>query len=292
MPELTNPASTGGAGPAFETLVGAGFLASLLVQGAPLALGVGTLKIVHLQGGHLGFETDDYVLEAVTLTGQRNKAVVQAKRTFTLGASDQESVQVLVRAFGDFRRSAFDQAQDVIVLVTSSLSAKVTRGLRTLLDCSRASLSSDDLLRRLGLPGYLGAEASKCYQAIVSTLQAGSRPLPDAEEIWRFLRHFHVLTLDLDVTNGMAETLIRSLLTASTPNGDPAVAESTWNELITVALRRAGTATSFLRENLPKTTLDRHSRPNSFPISVARLRETSRSLSVIWTLQPFCFGRV
>lgn len=276
MAELANPVSTGGSGPAFETLVGAGFLASLLVQGAPLALGSGTLKMVHLQGAHLGFETDDYVLEAVMSNGQSNKAIVQAKRTFTLRTSDQESVQVLIRALADFRRPAFNQAQDVIVLVISSLSAKIARGLRTLLDCSRASLSSDDMVRRLNLPAYLGAEASKCYQAIVSTLQTNCNPSPDADEVWRFLRHFHVLTLDLDVPHGMTETLIRSLLTASTPNRDSEAAESTWNELIIAALRNAGAATSFRREDLPKTTLERQNRPTGFSTGIARLQEDTK----------------
>src|SRR5271154_6461181 len=112
MCEPTSPASTGGAGTAFENLVGAAFLATLLVRGAPLALGAGTLEVVHLQAGHLGYSTDDFLLEAAGLNG-RSKAVVQAKRTFVLSQNDSECVQTLARAFTDFRNQPnFDQARD------------------------------------------------------------------------------------------------------------------------------------------------------------------------------------
>jgi hypothetical protein len=49
----SNPNATGSAGTAFETKVAAACL-TLLTRGAPLCLGAGTLRSVHLQAGHLG----------------------------------------------------------------------------------------------------------------------------------------------------------------------------------------------------------------------------------------------
>ncbi|HUB66891.1 MAG TPA: hypothetical protein VL981_05340 [Candidatus Methylacidiphilales bacterium] len=152
MCQLTNPASTGNAGPAFETVVGAAFLATLLVRGAPLALGAGTLDAVHFQAGHLGQATEDFLLEATTPSGQRDKALVQVKRSFVLSETNDECVQTVKRAFSDFQNQAlFNQDRDVVALVTSSLSARLVRGLRTLLDCARAATSSEDMIRRLEL---------------------------------------------------------------------------------------------------------------------------------------------
>ena len=143
MCQTKNPASTGQAGPAFETLVGVAFLATLLARGAPLGLSAGTLDAVHLQAGHLGRATEDFLLEATSLSGQKDKAAIQLKRSFVLSRS---SVQTIRRAFSDFQNpKLFNQNPDVVALVTSSLSARLVRGLRTLLDCARAVTSSEDM---------------------------------------------------------------------------------------------------------------------------------------------------
>ena len=159
---VSNPAATGSAGPAFETKVAAAFLTLLLTRGAPLCLGAGTLRSVHLQAGHLGVGwcTDDLLLEATDARSEPMKAALQVKRAFSLSAANSECVQTLRGALADFRNSAqFDQQRDVVALVTSSLSAKLARGLRTLLDCARASITAADMVRRLAIPGYLGKPA-------------------------------------------------------------------------------------------------------------------------------------
>ena len=153
---VSNPAATGSAGPAFETKVAAGCLTLLLTRGAPICLGTGTLRSVHLQAGHLGlgWRTDDLLLEATNAASESMKAALQPKRAFSLSETDSECVQTLRGALADFRNSAqFDQQRDVVALVTSSLAAKLARGLRTLLDCARASVNATDMARRLAIPG-------------------------------------------------------------------------------------------------------------------------------------------
>src|SRR5713101_1713862 len=111
----TNPTATGSAGAAFEASVGAACLTLLLTRGAPLCLGAGTLKSVHLQAGHLGqgWRTDDILLEATDAGGERAKAALQAKRAFVISASDEECVKTFRGALADFRNSTqFDQTQD------------------------------------------------------------------------------------------------------------------------------------------------------------------------------------
>ena len=149
---VSNPAATGSAGPAFETKVAAACLTLLLTRGAPLCLGAGTLRSVHLQAGHLGLGwfIDDLPLEATDAGGKPMKAALKVKRAFSLSATDSECVKTLRGALDDFRNSTqFDQQRDVVAVVTSSLSAKLARGLRTLLDCARASITAADMARRL-----------------------------------------------------------------------------------------------------------------------------------------------
>jgi hypothetical protein len=275
---VSNPAATGSAGPAFETKVAAACLTLLLTRGAPLCLGAGILRTVHLQAGHLGLGwcTDDLLLEATDTSGEPIKAALQAKRAFSLSADDSECVKTLRGALADFRNSGqFDQQRDVVALVTSSLSAKLARGLRTLLDCARASQSAADMARRLAIPGYLGKPALGYNKTIVEILAGADGGAPCDEELWLFLRRFHVVDLDLNVPSGFTETMLRALLAATLPDGDPSAVDATWNELVTTALFDAGRAMSYTREKLPAAILERHARATEYSHGISRLLEDS-----------------
>ena len=275
---LSNPAATGPAGPAFEVKVGAACLTLLLTRGAPLCLGAGTLHTVHLQAGHLdlGWHTDDILLEAANAAGEQMKAALQAKRAFSLGVNE-ECVKVLHGALADFRNTAqFDQKRDVVGLVTSSLSATLARGLRTLLDCARASTSAADLARRLAIPQYLGKPALEYYNSIREALAGAEVGAPTDDELWSFLCRFHVVDLDLNVGAGLTETMMRSLIAATLPDGDSSIANATWNELVTLALSDGGSAMSYTREKLPQHILQRHSKATGYPIGVSRLLEDTQ----------------
>lgn len=275
---VSNPAATGSAGPAFETKVGAACLTLLLTRGAPLCLSTGTLRCVHLQAGHLGLGwcTDDLLLEATDAGGEPMKAALQVKRAFSLSTEDLECVKTLRGALADFRNSAqFDQQRDVVALVTSSLSAKLARGLRTLLDCARASLSAADMARRLAIPGYLGKSALGYHKTIGEILASAEGGAPSDVELWQFLRCFQVVDLDLNVANGFTETMLRALLAATLPDGDPSAVDATWNELVATALFDAGRAMSYTREKLPAAILQRHARATEYSHGISRLLEDS-----------------
>jgi hypothetical protein len=275
----TNPTATGSAGAAFEASVGAACLTLLLTRGAPLCLGTGTLKSFHLQAGHLGqgWQTDDILLEATDPRGEQTKAALQVKRAFVISASDDECVATFRGALADFRNSAqFDQDRDAIGVVTSSLSAKLARGVRTLLDCARASASAEDMARRLAIPGYLGKAALAYFHTIKEILAGADGGAPTDDETWRFLSCFHIIDVDLNVGGGLTETLLRSLLTATLPDNDPAAAASTWNELVALAVSDAGRAMSYTREKLPRNLLEHHNRLTGYSAGVARLLEDTR----------------
>lgn len=275
----SNPTATGSAGAAFETKVAAACLTLLLARGAPLCLGTGTLGRVHLQAGHLdqGRCTDDLLLEATDANGQSVKAAIQVKRAFAFSTKeDSDCVKTLRGALSDFRNTAqFDQQRDVVALVTSSLSAKLARGLRTLLDCARASLDADDMARRLAIPKYLGKPALGYHKTIVEVLTGAEEGAPSDEEVWRLLRCFQVVDLDLNVEGGFTETMMRTLLASTLPDEDSSAVDATWNELVAIALSDAGRARSYTRDSLPSAVLQRHDRPTEFSHGVSRLLEDS-----------------
>lgn len=273
---VSSPAATGSAGSAFETKVAAGCLTILLTGGAPLCLGTGTLRLVHLQAGHLGWRTDDLLLEATNSAGAPMKAALQVKRSFALSETDEDCVQTLRNALADFRNAAlFDQQRDFLGLVTSSLSAKLARGFRTLLDCARASINAADMARRLAIPGYLGKPAFEYYKTIRTIFAGADGESASDDELWQFLRCYQAIDLDLNVAGGFAETMLRSLLVATLPDGNRAAADTTWNELIVLALADAGSARSLTRETLPQALLRLHTKATGFSHGISRLLEDS-----------------
>ena len=277
MEIITSPSATGGTGPDFEFKVGAACLTLLLTGGAPFFLETGTVNAVHFQTKYLGWQTDDILLVVVDGKGLNRKAAIQIKRAFVLSEKDEESAETLRRAFADFRNpSLFSQNHDVVGLITSNLSAKLVRGLRTLLDCARASTDSADMVRRLQIPGYLGKPTLDYYNNIVAILRDSSGSQPTDEEIWRFLCRFNVVDCDLNVEHGFIETMMRSLLAITARDNNSAVADATWNTLCTLAATRTGTASSYTLEKLPEPLLQQHNHASGYPAGALRLLEDTR----------------
>jgi len=233
-----------------------------------------------MQAGHLdaGWNTDDFLLEATNLAGQPVKAALQVKRAFSLTGTDKECVTVLQGALSDFRNSAqFNQDRDAIAIVTSSLSARLARGVTTLLDCARASSSAQDMARRIAIHDYLTETARGYLQTIRNVLASAQGGAPDETELWRFLCRLHIVDLDLNDSDarGLTETFMRALLAATTADGDAAAAESTWRELINLAASDAGRAMSYTRDKLPAHIIKRHERPTGFSSGISLLIEHS-----------------
>src|SRR5690606_20285601 len=98
---------------------------------------------------------------------------------------------------------------------------------------------------------------------------------PSDNELWQFLRRFHVVDLDLNVPSGFNETMLRALLDATLPDNDPSAVDATWNELVATALSDAGKAMSYTREALPPAVLQRHGRATEYCHGISRLLEDS-----------------
>jgi hypothetical protein len=107
------------------------------------------------------------------------------------------------------------------------------------------------MARRLAITDYLGKPALGYKNTIREIFASAEGGAPSDEEMWRFLRRFHVVDLDLNVAGGLTETMMRSLLAATLPDGDANAADATWKELVTLALSDAGCAMSYTRERLP-----------------------------------------
>lgn len=271
--EAVSPAATGGEGTIFEHKVGAVCLATLLTGGQPFFLEAASLREVHLQTGHQGRNTDDIALTAIARDGTVRKALIQVKRSLTVSGKNGEFSDTIKKAFEDFRQEGrFNPNHDIVGIITSSLAANHARALTNLLDCARASLDTADFLGRLALKGYLGKPTSKDFEVIKSILGMVDQA-PDDEGVWRFLRSLRITDIDLHQDNGLLETCVQSLLTATCMT--PGDAAETWRQLRVIASDGTVRAQSFTRERLPEELQRRHSKATGYGDGLTRLLDAS-----------------
>lgn len=252
-PAVSSPFSTGGGGTQFEQLVNAYWLTQLLVHGIPPIVTKGRVAVVHFQTEHLGWNTDDFLVEADVGPGPSRRIAGQVKRDFTVSASDDDCKKAISDFWKDYKNPAvFDPARDCFVLVVQRGSKVLLEHLGGLLDASRAANSGDDFSARLAVKGFLHATARK-YLEEIRTIVTGSAGAPPQDgDLWDFLRAVHLLSLDLGTSTAQTESGARSLLamTARSPDQVTAAAAS-WNALVVLAGAAMPQARTFKRDDLP-----------------------------------------
>jgi len=269
----TSPVPTGGGGTFFEQHVDALFLALLLVRAPLPILKDCQVEEVHLQAGHLGWETDDVLVGAMRPDGVRRRLAAQVKRQFTISEKNGTCKKAFGDFWADFKGSEFDPDKDRFALVTLRGTSVLLDGFNSLLDCARASADAADFMRRLEVDRFLSKTARGYATAIRRILGDAGAP-PTDEEFWRFLSVLHVVSFDLNTASAQNEAWIKALLAATANRGNPlAVAEASWRELLELAGAGMPTAASYGHADLPKSLRNRHG-----PIDT-RSAEVVRALS-------------
>jgi conflict system STAND superfamily ATPase len=257
---VSSPASTGGAGTVFEQHVGAYWLAQLLVRAIPPILHDCIITQVHFQTEHLGWRTDDCLVEGRNGAGVTRKLAGQVKRSFTVSVTDEECKNAFLDFWADFKNAAvFSPDRDRFALVALRGTNTLLENFGGLLDCARAARDGAEFERRLKTPGFLATKTVHYCDAIRAIIgEAEGRPMT-AADLWAFLRLLHVLSLDLQTSTAQTEAAIKTLLAHTAGGPDPAGAAGvTWNALVVFAASAMMEAKSFRHEDLPGDLRERH----------------------------------
>lgn len=254
--------ATGNAGGNYEQHVGAACLSTLLTGGMALFSADATLTEVHLQVRHQRFQTDDLLLVAEDPQGTVHRILIQAKRTFSLAASDEECVKTLCAAWDDFTSpERFNAAHDRLALITGHAPSTFTKGMRTLLDTARATLNADEFARRRVQKSYISSAARKCHNTVAGILRKHVGEKATDERLWAFLRVWDFAVLDFLSPSSIHESLLKNALTAASIQGRAATATETWNSLLALVGEGAGHARSFTWASLPDELKNRYREP-------------------------------
>lgn len=243
--QLSNPFSTGGGGSHFEAHVQATFVTLMLTGGFAPCLPCWPIKKIKLQGKFAGYDTDDLIIFVDKLDGNEERKILgQIKHTISITENDKTFGEVIQEAWNDFNNTnLFCRGKDVIALITGPLSSSDINDVRTIFEWARHSENAEELINKVQLANFSSNNKQKKLQAFIKNLQkANNGKSVSGEELFEFLKHFHILGYDLDIKTGVTLSLLHSHIGQFSQDN----AHSLWTQIVDevqAANKNAGTIT-------------------------------------------------
>lgn len=200
--QLSNAASTGGLGIHFENRVQTSFAVLMLTGGFVPCLPTWPIRKIKLQGKYQNYDTDDLIVHAKQPNGEKEARLLgQIKHSLSITKRDKVFGKVIQAAWSDFNnKGIFNEGTDVIALITGPLSSTDTDDVRTLLRQAEHSEDADDFIKRVGLGKFTSNEQRSKLEVFKEHLKAANNNIDlTDEQLWQFLKHFHLLIYDLDI---------------------------------------------------------------------------------------------
>ncbi len=220
--KLSNPYSTGGGGYQFESHVQSAFVILMLTNGHAPCFPNKMITKIKLQAQSEGFKLDDLVVFLKDRdTNEEHKLLVQIKHTIAVTEGDATFSEVISACWQDFNNSSvFNKIKDKMALITGPISATDIENVRTLLDWAydggkdfakyfenvdKANFSSDAKRRKL-----------KAFEHHLKIANGGTSV--SQNDLFEFLKTFHLIGYDLDLKNGVTHSLLNSHISQYYPS--------------------------------------------------------------------------
>jgi len=243
--QLSNPFSTGGGGVIFETHVQAAFTILMLTGGFAPCLPPWPIKRIKLQGKYADFDTDDLIVFVKQKEGNREaKLIAQIKHSIRITERDKTFGEVIQSTWNDFQNpTVFTVGTDSIALITGPLSTIDTKDVRTILEWARHSEDAKDFLKMVNLIKFSSSTKIAKLKAFKAHIRNANAGIDVADEqLWKFMKSFHLLGYDLDIKAGVSLSLLHSLIGQYYP-GDISFLWSKVVDEVQTANKNAGTLT-------------------------------------------------
>ena len=192
---ISSQTSTGGTGIFFEHHVGAFFLALLLIRGIPPILKDCYVDKVCFQNNHLGWATDDLLIEGITDSGDRRTLFIQAKLSFKISKQDEKCKKVFVNFWRDFvKHGKYDNSYRLALAIRRGTDA-LLKTFNSLLDCARGSSTFEDFFQRLSADRYISIDAKKQASTVRAIIEEYENKTILDDDFWQFLKMIYILSL-------------------------------------------------------------------------------------------------
>lgn len=243
--QISNSYATGGGGQHFESRIHTAFTILMLTGGFVPCLQMWPITKIKLQGKYKGFETDDMIVYCQKPDSKKQtKLLGQIKHTININRTDPKFKDVIQASWDDFNNpNVFSiKSNDAIALITGPLASVDTNHTRRLLDQARQAEGCDDFFQRIELIKFTSDKQREKLEIFNEQLTlANSGVKLTREQLYRFLKSFHLQIYDLDI-KGVVFSLLHSLIEQYSRNN----AHSIWsqvNEYVQWVNEGAGTIT-------------------------------------------------
>ncbi len=197
--EVSNPASTGGAGGTFENRVQASRLLAMCLGDPILGRTDGRVVELRFQSRVHGHHTDDLVCTFEDHTGARSRVLLQMKRTMYSREKDDAFSDAVGGAWLDFTNlTQFTKGSDSFFLIYDSASARSMAAAGTVSVWACRSANAAEFLYKVNedrFSNYSNRNALAAIRAVASNY--AGRPITD-EEAFEFIKHLNFYFQDLD----------------------------------------------------------------------------------------------
>lgn len=212
--QLSNSFSTGGGGINFETRVQAAFIVLMLTGGLAPCLPSWPIRKIKFQGKYAGYDTDDLIVFVKDSSGDREaKLLVQIKHSIKITKNDKTFGEVIQAAWNDFNNpDVFTFGTDVFALITGPLSTTDTNDVRTVLEWARHSEDASDFLTMVNKALFSSNQKRSKLKAFQNHLEKANGTDVSDNQLWKFMKSFHLLGYDLDIKAGVTLSLLHSLI--------------------------------------------------------------------------------
>ncbi|MFF2530284.1 ATP-binding protein [Brevibacillus sp. NPDC058079] len=251
LKEQSNPFSTGGGGGNFETRVQAAFTVLMLTGRIAPCLPAWPIVKLKLQGRYAGFNTDDFIVFTQDpQTRTEAKLLAQLKHSISITVGNEVFGEVVQAAWNDFNDpSIFNVGTDAFALITGPISATEINNTRTLLEWARHCEDEKEFIQKVETSGFSN-EAKRSKLKVLKTHLSSANGGIDVsdEQLWSFLKSFHLLGYDLDTESGSTISLLQSLIAQSSTES----ASLLWSSILDAVQTANQTAGTITLETLPE----------------------------------------
>lgn len=243
--QQSNPFSTGGGGPNFEVRVQAAFAVLMLAGGNAPCLPPWPIQRIKLQGKYAGYDTDDCIIFAKDPNTEKEaRLLAQIKHSISITEGNETFSEVIKAAWSDFNNlDAFMTGRDVLALISGPLSFTDINDVRSLLEWARYSENSREFIEKVKRERFSSDSKRKKLEAFQVHLKKanGGKDISD-EELWQFLKSYHLIGYDLDTESGVTLSLLQSII-AQCSDGNTSFIWSKIVDTVQTANQNAGTLT-------------------------------------------------
>jgi hypothetical protein len=248
--QQSNPYSTGGGGPNFETRVQAAFTVLMLTGRLAPCLPPFPITEIKLQGQYAGFNTEDFIVFSKHQeTEKEAKLLAQIKHEISITASNEIFSEVIQSTWNDFCDENFDSSTDALALITGPLSATDINDVRPILEWARHSEDEEEFFTKINTANFSSEAKKKKLEAFKTHLKTANDGTDVSHrELWEFLKVFHLIGYDLDTEAGGTLSLLHSLIAQYSNEAAPFL----WARVVDAVQTANQSAGTLTLETLPE----------------------------------------